>query len=224
MQGSRAQKRTLMNIIMGSLLVFYEVGEIRKVHKSLQEIQAHEGLLNLTLIREWSGEHEEDEKDNLYAAAIYRPLIQKYAPAGNLQMESIFDVPFKVPEVKPFRRAGGVFIEAEAVSRGIDVDARGRIYLPALTRLKSPQERRIGWVISTIGGTGKVGKTEKMKFDVNPAETDLYQILVFDNSGKIVASKKLNIYANHIKLYKDRLFLIDTYVNMKIYEYNLSDG
>ncbi len=57
------------------------------------------------------------------------------------------------------------------------------------------------------------------QLDVDITGTDLYQILVFDNSGKIVASEKLNIYANNIRIHEDRLFLIDTYINMRIYEY-----
>jgi hypothetical protein len=60
-----------------------------------------------------------------------------------------------------------------------------------------------------------------MKFDVG-SKTDLYQILVFNDSGEIIAQKKLDIHANNIRIYLDRLFLIDSYVNMMICEYKIS--
>jgi len=164
-----------------------------------------------------------DKKDSLYTAAIYRPIIHKYAPTGELQMESSFEVPFRVPEIKAFKRAEGVFIEAEAVCRGIDRDSRNRIFLLALTRPKKEEERKIGYVISTLSHDGKRSTVEKMKFNLNSAETDLYQILVFNDSGKIEASKKVNVYANKIRIHKNRLFLIDSYVNMMIYEYEILD-
>lgn len=162
-----------------------------------------------------------DEEDNIYAAAEYIPMLQKYSPAGELQMESTFEVPFEVPEIKSFRRPEGVFIEAEAVSKAMDIDTKGRIFLLTFTRKKSFEEGKVGLKLHGMRRDGKGGIfTQKMKFDVGE-KTDLYQILVFNNSGRIVASKKLNVHVNNIRIYEDRLFLIDSYVNMMIYEFKI---
>ena len=159
-----------------------------------------------------------DEEDNLYAAANYRPLLQIYSSAGELNLESTYEVLFEVPEIKMI---DAKVVEAEKVTIGMDTDGQGRMFVLALTRLETSDERMIGvtWGLMTRDGKSTSGK---FKFDVDPTSTDLYQILVFDNSGKIVASKKLNIYANNIRIHEDRLFLIDTHVNMKIYEYRFS--
>ncbi len=163
-----------------------------------------------------------DEEDNIYAAAEYIPILQKYSPSGELQMESTFEVSFEVPEIKSFRTPEGVFVEAETVTKAMDIDAKGRIFLLTLTRKKSFEERKVGLKLYGMRRDGKGGIfTQKMKFDVG-SETDLYQILVFNNSGKIVASKKLNVHANNIRIYEDRFFLIDSNVNMLIYEYKIS--
>ena len=163
-----------------------------------------------------------DEKDNLYAAYVYKPHIQVYSLTGELIRESTYEVPFEIPEIRSFTRPEGIFIEAEIICRGIDVDTKGRVYLLTLTRPRKSEERKIGYVISAISRDGRISKSEKMKFNIDTRETDLNQILVFDQSGKIIASKKLTTYANNIKIYADKLFLIDSYVNMKIYEYRFA--
>lgn len=126
-----------------------------------------------------------------------------------------------MPELKFVGGRGGGTTGSEQVAIGMDTDGRGRMFILALTRLKNSDERMVSvtWAMMTRDGKTTSGK---MKFDVDPTSTDLYQILVFDNSGKIIASKKLNIYTNHIRIYKDRLFLIDTHVNMRIYEYRFT--
>jgi len=162
-----------------------------------------------------------DKEDNIYAAAEYMPMLQKYSPAGELLFESTFEVPFEVPEIKSFRTSEGVFIEAEPVTKAMNIDSKGRIFLLTLTRLKNLEERKIEWEWYFMSRTGEGGYTRhKVNFDVNP-ETDLYRILVFNKSGKVIASKNLNIYANNIRIHEDRLFLIDSSVNMVIYEYKI---
>ena len=123
-----------------------------------------------------------------------------------------------MPELRFVGGRGGGYTGAEQVAIGMDTDGQGRMFILALTRLKNSDERMVGvtWGMMTRDGKTTSGK---MKFDVDPTKTDLYQILVFDNSGKIIASKKLNIYVNNIRIFKDRLFLIDTHINMRILEY-----
>jgi len=162
-----------------------------------------------------------DEKDNLYVAAEYSPLLQIYTSTGELQLESTFEVPFKVPEIESLITSRGMN-PPDAVIKGMDIDSKGRFFLLALTRVKNFEERKVGLKLSAMSGDGKSRWTEKMKFDVDPSETNLYQILVFNNSGEIIASKKLNIYANNIRIHEERLFLIDTHINMMIYEYRYS--
>lgn len=159
-----------------------------------------------------------DEEDNLYAVANYRPLLQIYSAAGELNLESTYEVPFEVPELKKVGYVGGGYIESEKVVNGMDADGKGRMYILTLIRQRTIEERKVGLQGGIMSRSGTF-EPFKLKGDVDPTSTDLYQILVFDNSGRIVASKKLNIHANNIRIYKDRLFLIDTHINMRILEY-----
>jgi hypothetical protein len=162
-----------------------------------------------------------DEEDSLHVAAHYRPLLQIYSSTRELSLESTYEVPFEVPEIEMVGSVGRQYVGAERVSHGMDTDGLGRIFILALTRLQNLEEKKVGIEFMMMSRTGKTTQG-KVEFDVDPTSTDLYQILVFDNSGKIIASKKLNIHANTIRIYKDRLFLIDTHINMKIYEYKIS--
>lgn len=162
-----------------------------------------------------------DEEDNIYAAAEYIPMLLKYSPDGELQLESSFEVPFEVPEIKTIKKPEGTFVDAEVVNKAMNIDTKGRIFLLTFTREKSFEEKKVGLKLYGMRRDGKGGIfTQKMKFDVG-SKTNLFQILVFNNSGRIVASKTLDVHANNIRIYKDRLFLIDSYVNLTIYEYKI---
>ncbi|MES0447357.1 MAG: hypothetical protein ABUJ92_12505 [Desulfobacterales bacterium] len=52
-----------------------------------------------------------------------------------------------------------------------------------------------------------------------PEKTDLFRLLVFDFNGNIIASKILPVYCDQLYVHGNRLFIIDTYRLMKIYEH-----
>jgi hypothetical protein len=85
------------------------------------------------------------------------------------------------------------------------------------------EERKIGMYFMFSSSDGKSAYSGREKAKVDPTRSDLFQILAFDPAGKIIASKKLNTYVNKIRIHNDRLFLIDSYISMKILEYKISD-
>ncbi|MBN1694383.1 hypothetical protein JW879_03170, partial [candidate division WOR-3 bacterium] len=162
-----------------------------------------------------------DKEDNLYAVAHCRSLLQISSSTGELKIESTYEVPFEVPEIKMVGSGPMAYVEAERVSWGMDIDELGRIFVLALTRAQNSEEKMVGVRQGIMSRSGVLTEL-KVEYNVDPTSTDLYQILVFDNSGKILASKKINVHANNIRVHKDKLYLIDTYINMKIYEYRIS--
>ena len=162
-----------------------------------------------------------DKKDNLYVASEYSPLLQIYSSTGKLQVEATYGVPFEVPKIESLITSRGMN-PADAVMTKMDIDSEVRFFLLALTRMKIFEERKVGLRLAGMSRDGTQMGDVKMNFDVDPSGTDLYKILVFNNSGKIVASKKLNTYANNIRVHEDKLFLIDTHINMRILEYKFT--
>ncbi len=164
-----------------------------------------------------------DNADKIFAAAVYQPLISVYSGSGQVDEEISYELPFTVPELKPFIREGQEFIDKEMICQGIAVDSKMRILVLTHRRIMALEERKIGMSIAVMGGTGGGISRTPVKSNVDPSISDLYQILVFDASGKIVSSNKLDFYANQIRIFGNRLFLIDSYINMNVREYLLTN-
>jgi hypothetical protein len=82
-----------------------------------------------------------DGEDNIYAAFTYQNRIEKYAPDGKLLMTIDRTLPFTIEHktVKETMEIGGKAREIErlkstSVSRGIGIDARGRLWVLRVTR------------------------------------------------------------------------------------------
>lgn len=55
-----------------------------------------------------------------------------------------------------------------------------------------------------------------------PEKIDRFRLLVFSPAGKIIAARKLDVFCDSIYVYGTSLFIIDTYMGMKIFEYKMS--
>jgi hypothetical protein len=162
-----------------------------------------------------------DAQDNLFVAYLARPLILKFSSGGKQLLEITYELPFGIPEATIDQDH---FIDSEGpFVKSILSDSGGNIYLVTQTRLKSGKEKTIGRTL-VLTYEDKSMKISTMKSDMKPEVTDLYQLLVFDSSGKIVASKQLDVFCDKIKVIGKSLFLIDTYVAHKIYKYIISFG
>ncbi len=158
-----------------------------------------------------------DSRDNLCLGYISQTLLEKYSKAGDLIWQASYEANFKVPEI----RLKGTNVQGKMVAAGISTDQEDRIYLAILTREKNEGEKKVGRQTAMMGRDGSYAR-RTMPHDIESPTTDLFQILVFDSSGRIVASKKLSIFCNKIKVHRDRLFVIDSYVAAKIYEYKIN--
>ncbi len=160
-----------------------------------------------------------DNEGNIYSAYYTHAIIQKHSKNGELKFTSTYEMPFKIPIPKRIGKYGEM--QGQRILFGLSIDSEDRVYLSIITRLMTKKEKKIGTSISSFSKSGDISDTIYLPNDLDSDTTDLYQILVFNNSGKIIASKKLNVYCENIKVHKDRLFVIDSYVGMKIYEYKI---
>lgn len=161
-----------------------------------------------------------DNHDNLYTAYRCTPHLEKYSKDGQLEKTITFEVPFEVPEIKMIASGADRKVRAEQVCFGIDVDDAGRIFVVTAIRPKTEKEKRMVSMVGKMAkdGTRHMGLVVK---DYDKKITDLYRLFVFDSSGKIIAAKRLNHACNKITVHGDRLFVIDSYLEMSIYEYQI---
>ena len=163
-----------------------------------------------------------DNQDNIYIAYYYFPLIQKFSKTGKLIMEITYEIPFKVSAPELNLSGNNLKFLAEKISAGLSIGDHGRIYLVTTTRTRSKEEKRIGMKLQIIGKNGITKYRGHIGHGIHSDITDLYQLLVFNSSGKIIASKQLNHHCDKIKVLKDKIYVVDAYVTMKIYEYKIS--
>ncbi|MEW6455605.1 MAG: NHL repeat-containing protein [Acidobacteriota bacterium] len=209
--GSRSLKSSSL-----ILLYNYEGRIIREIGKRKEE----KSLL-LTLMKS-SIYFSLDTYENIYTSYLYSPLLQKYSNTGELVMNISFEMPFTVPELKYMQTKSYIGLQAEQISKGLSIDNQGRIYLIVITRPRTKEEYKIGTKMIIEDRNRSINIIPGPKAYVDSETTDLYRLLVFNNSGKIITTKQLNTYCDNIKVYNDRLFIIDRYVGMKIYEYKIN--
>lgn len=169
------------------------IGKYKRKVKNIEELEG----FNLAI----------DKSDNFYIAYTSTPQIEKYSYKGDLESVIKLETPFKNNQLNPF-------------SAGLSIDDYGRIYLVVATRVETEKERR-SLTIVRVSKKGWVSLVRPPLY-IDSEETDLYKLIVFDCSGKLIASKQLRVFCSGIYVHNDRLFIIDTLIGMKIYEYKIS--
>jgi hypothetical protein len=183
------------------------IREIGKIHDNKKSISSFESLLFAL-----------DENDNFYISYYATPYYRKYTYDGKPAMIVTYQVPFEAPGVCVENPQEEPIIKGQKkgkVCTGLSIDHRGRVFLVTTTRRQKKSER----FFLVSDGPGMMRKCPK---DAVSENTDWFRLLVFDPGGKVIAAKKLNVFCDKIYVYEDSLFIIDTYMGMKIYEYKIS--
>lgn len=95
----------------------------------------------------------------------------------------------------------------------------GYLYVLILNRHQTEKERMLGAVLNTNFGGASQNPHFYDKHGVQSENTDLYRLLVFDQWGRLVSSNLLTKYVEKITVHQNTLYLVDSFVGMKIYEY-----
>jgi len=158
-----------------------------------------------------------DKDDNVFIAYCATPLYCKYSNNGDLLMLVTYDVPYKSPTVEFNKSNNELLIEGEKksmISAGISTGQEGLVYTAIATRPKNKEE--------IFFLTGETGNVRRYPRNIGSEKTDRFRLLVFNPSGKVIAAKQLNVFCDKIYVHEDTLFIIDSYMGMKIHEYEIS--
>ena len=155
-----------------------------------------------------------DEKGNIFISYLRVPVFQRFSTGGKLIGTVSYEPSIKVPEYGWTAESPTPLVTATKDEKPHPIlvectlDAQGRVFVILYNRPRLNEER--------FFMTG-IGERKPKKF---PEITDLFRLVVFNAAGKVIASKILPVYCDQINVYGNRLFLIDTYRFMKIYEYS----
>lgn len=188
-----------------------------------------------------------DDADQFYVANAWTPVIRKYVPGGELELAITFETPFSdqariklnpdKTEIEIQRtsegprsfvkkdRTGNAAIDRSGEQRidifkGIAVDAGGRIYVISPRRTFLKEETAATRISGNADGLNRSLVEPDLTKNI-----DVYQLLVFDNKGKIYAEAHIPGTCDDIYIHGNKLFIIDGYVNQRILEFEINvDG
>ncbi len=164
-----------------------------------------------------------DKQAKVYFAYYATPFFQSISSKGEVLLSVTYEVPFPSDRVEMRQNSITLLSAGEKrsnVCSAIAVDDRnGDVFLVATTRPMNQNE--IVWLVGD-----KEGNRRTVKSKDYPGSTDRFRLLVFNREGRVVAAKRLSVFCDSIYLYNERLFIIDSYREKKIYEYRyrLSPG
>jgi hypothetical protein len=201
----------------GKLIYFYNfkgevLGTIGKHPRRGKELAESEGISFVL-----------DKKGNIYIAYNYIPYIETYNEKGKLLLIATYVLPFKTRklELDSEGKITGYSKDGRKGGAGtMAIDENSMIYLVSKRRLVKKEEERNFGVISLAFGDGSyIQKRPPGATDCY--NTDVYNLMVFNSSGKIIASCPLETYCQKIRVYGDRLFVIDSINAQAISEYKI---
>ncbi|MBN1938425.1 MAG: NHL repeat-containing protein [Candidatus Aminicenantes bacterium] len=164
-----------------------------------------------------------DRQGRVYLAFSTRNKIERYDPEGNLELvidrPLNFEISKSVLQVK--RRIGPREMEipqANFVSKSLEVDDHGRIWVLSYDRQLTFEEQPL---IMHIFGEGPGLEATKTLKTSDDAKTDAFVIHVFDLSGVFLGKIPLAHFADRIRIFRDRLYILELSNEMCLYEYRI---
>lgn len=166
-----------------------------------------------------------DEKDNLYLAYATRNKIERYSPGGALQM--VMDRPLnypiseKIEKIK--QKIGPREIELPRlnfVSKSLDIDGKQRIWVLSYDRQLTLEELPV--TIHFADAEGRLEATDTIKSSESP-RTDAFAFHVFEKNGEFLGEIPLNHFADRVKIFGDRLYILEKDNEMCVYVYRIVD-
>jgi sugar lactone lactonase YvrE len=158
-----------------------------------------------------------DKNGHFIISSYAIPYFRKYSYSGKSSLIVSYETYLDAPRVEVNGDGAEPVIKGKIknlICAGLTVDGESRIYLAVAVRQKKKSER-----FFLVGGPGSLKRFPKT---VAQEKTDMFRLLVFSPEGSIIASAKLNVFCDKIYVFQNRLFVIDCYMTMKIYEYEMT--
>jgi sugar lactone lactonase YvrE len=169
-----------------------------------------------------------DGQDSLYVSFNAQNRIEKYAPDGTLAWRA--DRPLNYgTEVKKkgkIETSGGrgwstSGPEMNSCSVGIAVDGRGRVWVVTYTR-QLKKEEQVQTTMMMVGGRGGASNVSvKTEGNTDLRTTDAFKLEIFSPDGVLLGEIPLTHFADVIRVFGDRLYLIDRERGVTVYEYRI---
>ena len=149
-----------------------------------------------------------DAQDNAYMAFLFQNRISKYLSDGSHVLTA--DRP--VPDDKLINKELDMYT---TINTGLDVDARGRIWVVSYTRQ---------WQRDELIHRSWYDGQEQITGDRSKTETDMFEIQVFREDGVLLQKIPLTHFCDYLKIIGDRLYILDRDRLGQFYVYQIDES
>jgi len=159
-----------------------------------------------------------DGAGNLFLSYRFVNKIEKYDKDGNLICVIDRDLKFKPKDIEDIDPRN--FADIDGISYGIAVDNNDRVFVVTAQRPEKQEEKgELKTVTQRSGNEMRV--VARMSYDQSIVNTDRFALEVYNNDGVLLTSVQLDKFVNDIRIFGNKLFIVDTNRSMKIYEYEI---
>jgi hypothetical protein len=152
-----------------------------------------------------------------------RNKIEVYSPDGVLRVVADrplnYGISEKIEKVK--RQVGPRQIELPQlnfVSKSLAIDAENRIWVLSYDRQLTFEERPVTIQFADAGG--QLEATDTLKTSES-SQTDAFVFHVFEKNGEFLGKIPLTHFADKVKIFGDRLYILEKDNDMCVYEYRI---
>jgi hypothetical protein len=169
-----------------------------------------------------------DGEDSLCVSFNAQNRIEKYGADGTLlwRADRPLNYGTEVKKKGKIETSGGRMMgtsgpEMNSCSVGIAVDAKGRSWVVTFAR-QLRKEEQVQTTMMMVGGRGGASNVSvKTEGNTDLRTTDAFKLEIFDGDGVLLGEVPLTHFADVIRVFGDRLFLIDRERGVTVYEYRI---
>ncbi|MFC1733006.1 NHL repeat-containing protein [candidate division KSB1 bacterium] len=173
-----------------------------------------------------------DSEDNVYVSFRFQNRIEKYDPSGKAVLRIDRELNYEESNPEPNKdnlsvsgRAGNQNVrismpELNLISEAVDVDAKGRIWVVTAARQEREEETVQQMVAVTMDG-GRRSQSIQLTGATDLTETDMYKIEIFSPDGILLGSIPLTHFCHGMRIFDDKLYIVDQTRGMQYYEYRI---
>jgi hypothetical protein len=168
-----------------------------------------------------------DDQGALYVSFNGQNRVERYAPDGTLVWRADRPLGYssEIRKKGKVDRSGGGFSmsppEMNVCSVGIAVDGRGRSWVVTYAR-QLKKEEQVQTTMMSVGGRGGISNVSiKTEGNTDLRTTDALKLEIFGPDGVLLGEIPLAHFADVIRVFGDRLFLIDRERGVTVYEYRI---
>jgi hypothetical protein len=168
-----------------------------------------------------------DAGEGILVAFNAQNRVEKYRSDGKLlwRADRPLNYGTEVKKKGKFETSGGGISmsgpEMNTCSAGIAVDGRGRAWVVTYDR-QLRKEEEVQTSMTSIGGPGGARSVSvKTEGNTDLRTTDALKLEIFDGEGVLLGEVPLTHFADVIRIFGDRLFLIDRERGVAVYQYRI---